>query len=82
MEIDINTIVKSILSTPKMKVKDKNVQIIKKDKLHIEPYDTSRDKMYFVMQGLKNMLPNVIVKGIPTIIRAVISKLENDESKY
>ena len=37
--------------------------------------------MYFVMQTLKQMLPLVIVKGIPTINRAVINKKQGDESK-
>lgn len=38
--------------------------------------------MYFSMQQLKNNLPSVIVKGIPTIVRAVISKQEKDQSKH
>lgn len=38
--------------------------------------------MYFSMQQLKNNLPAVIVKGIPSIVRAVISKQENDQSKH
>lgn len=38
--------------------------------------------MFFVMQTLKKMLPNVIVKGISTINRAVINKKQNDESKH
>ena len=50
--------------------------------MHIFPYDTSRDKMYFAMQNLKKMLPNVIVKGIHTINRAVINKKQSDESKH
>jgi DNA-directed RNA polymerase III subunit RPC1 len=28
------------------------------------------------------MLPHVIVKGIPTVVRAVISKQEKDQSKH
>lgn len=42
--------------------------------MHIEPYDTGRDKLYFIMQQLKSKLPNVIIKGSPNIQRAVISK--------
>jgi len=38
--------------------------------------------MYFVMQKLLKMLPEVIVKGIPTLKRAVIKeKVEKDKSK-
>lgn len=38
--------------------------------------------MYFSMQQLKNNLLPVIVKGIPSVVRAVISKQESDDSKY
>lgn len=38
--------------------------------------------MYFSMQQLKNNLPAVIVKGIPTIVRAVISKKEKDPNAH
>lgn len=45
--------------------------------MHIEPYETGRDKLYFIMQQLKSKLPHVIIKGSPHIQRAVISK-DND----
>jgi len=56
--------------------------VVSDQKLHIEPFDTSRDKMYFIMQQLKQKLPKVIIKGIPSIVRAVISKHERDESRH
>lgn len=65
-----------------MKLKPENIWKKNEAKLHIEPYDTGRDRMYFVMQTLKKMLPSVIVKGISTINRAVINQKQGDESKY
>lgn len=82
LELSIEQIVEAILKTRKMKLKPVNIQIEDAATIHIEPYDTSRDKMYFVMQTLKKMLPDVIVKGIPTINRAVINKKEGDETKH
>ena len=82
LEVTIDTIKESIIRTAKLKVKEKHIKIINKDKLHIEPYDISRDKMYFVMQQLKSKLPHVIIKGIPLIVRAVISKQEKDKLKH
>lgn len=38
--------------------------------------------MYFVMQQLKAKLPHVIIKGIPQIVRAVISKQEKAKNKH
>ena len=34
------------------------------------------DDQYFTMQRLKEMLPSVIVNGIPTVHRAVLNKVE------
>ncbi len=70
------------MKTPKLKVKEKNIEQVDEKTIHIQPYDTSRDNMYFSMQQLKNNLPAVIVKGTPSIVRAVISKQEQDESKH
>ena len=49
LEVTIDTIKESIIKTSKLKVKDKHIKVISKDCMHIEPYDFSRDKMYFVM---------------------------------
>jgi hypothetical protein len=63
--VTIETIRDSITKTSKLKIKDKHISLVSHDKLHIEPYDNSREKMYFVMQQLKTKLPHVIIKGIP-----------------
>ena len=74
LEVTIETIRDSILKTSRLKIKEKHISLQSNCKLHIEPFDLSREKMYFVMQQLKSKLPHVIIKGIPTIVRAVISK--------
>lgn len=79
LEVDIYSIRAAILKSKNIKLKEKHVTIVHENKLHIEPYDESRDKMYFVMQQLKTKLPQVIIKGIPSIVRAVISRQEKDE---
>lgn len=79
LEVTIDTIKDSILKTSKLKVKEKHLKVMSYNKMHIEPYETGRDKLYFVMQQLKSKLPHVIIKGSPAIQRAVISKDEKDE---
>lgn len=37
--------------------------------------------MYYVLQALKNALPHVLVEGIPSIARAVISHKDSTSSK-
>lgn len=82
LELSIQEVIAAIVSTPKLKVKEKHVEHVDEKTIHIQPFDTTRDNMYFSMQQLKNNLPAVIVKGVPTIVRAVISKQEKDESKH
>ena len=65
-----------------MKLKPEHLFKKNESKLHIYPYDKTREKMYFVLQSIKMMLPAVIVKGISTINRAVINKKQEDESKH
>lgn len=74
LELSINDVKIAIIKAPKMKVKERNVEIMDDKRIHIQPSDLSRDNMYFSMQQLKNMLPSVAVKGIPSVVRAVISK--------
>jgi len=49
--------------------------------LNISPHDKHRDKMFFEMQRLKKMIPEVIVKGILKISRAVIKEKDEEEWK-
>lgn len=51
------------------------------DYIRIKPYDVTREKMYFEMQNLKAKLPRVIIKGIWSIQRAVITEDANQEKK-
>jgi DNA-directed RNA polymerase III subunit RPC1 len=54
-----------------------------KDKLRVYvPANTKGAGKYFAMQQLKAALPNVIVQGIPSIERAVISESDRGETKY
>lgn len=82
LEVNIESIRQSILRTGKLKVKEKHIKVVRQDKMHIEPYETSREKLYFIMQQLKSRLPHVIIKGMPAIQRAVISKKEGCEDRF
>mmetsp|Transcript_29477 Transcript_29477/g.44738 ORF Transcript_29477/g.44738 Transcript_29477/m.44738 type:complete len:274 (-) Transcript_29477:384-1205(-) len=82
LELEIEDVILSILKTRKMKLKPQHIERKNASKLHVHPYDTSRDKMYFAMQTMKQMLPQVVVKGQTTISRAVINKNQDDNSKH
>jgi len=81
LEVTVESIRTSILKTPKLKIKEKHLKVVKANKIHIEPYDDSRDKMYFVMQDLKSKLPRVTISGLPSVTRAVISYEDDNQKK-
>lgn len=72
----------AIITTRKIKLKHNNFTIRSADKLHISPPDKSKDQMFFTMQKIKMELPLVIVKGVTSIKRAVISKQEKNDNLF
>eukprot|EP00536_Pseudo-nitzschia_multiseries_P010257 jgi/Psemu1/319821/estExt_fgenesh1_pm.C_3060011 len=48
------------------------------NKLRIYVPSRNKGSTYFCMQELKNILPNVIVQGIPSVNRAVINETDKD----
>jgi DNA-directed RNA polymerase III subunit RPC1 len=47
LEVDIESVRTAIIKTSKLKVKEKHIVVVSPEKLQIEPFETSRDKMYF-----------------------------------
>eukprot|EP01103_Thecamoeba_quadrilineata_P014630 TRINITY_DN43_c1_g1_i1.p1 TRINITY_DN43_c1_g1~~TRINITY_DN43_c1_g1_i1.p1 ORF type:complete len:1495 (-),score=281.45 TRINITY_DN43_c1_g1_i1:137-4342(-) len=75
LDIDVDQIKKAILSTSKLKIKEKSgITAPKDNKLRIHPTDNSREQMLYNLHHLRRALPNVIIKGIPTIERVVRTK--------
>jgi len=81
LDIDIQHIKECIVKTPRLKVKEQHISIINNQKFRVEPYDTAPDSLFFVMQTLKKKLPQIIIKGIPSINRAVINKENRKDNK-
>jgi hypothetical protein len=57
-----------------------------REKKHASDYivqmrETEREDTYYGLQSLKSALPSVIVQGIATVNRAVITEIEEDKSK-
>lgn len=75
LNISASSVAMSILqaSRLKMHLKEKHIRVLSYDKLAIESPERDRGKLYFSLQTLRNTLPRVIVKGIPTVERAVIN---------
>ncbi|KAM3401211.1 hypothetical protein ACQJBY_005778 [Aegilops geniculata] len=73
MGISSDTVQLSILNDPKIKLKSEHVRVINEAKLRIYPAGTDKSKLQLELHNLKSMLPKLIVKGIPTVERAVVN---------
>ena len=81
LEVSIESIRNAILNS-KLKLKEKNVMIKGTDELRVYPYELKREKMLPLIQTLKQALPYVVVKGLKTVARAVISDISKGTTKY
>lgn len=77
LTIDVHTVAQAVLDAPKLKLKPHLVQVFRPGTIHVRPADGDRAKMFFQLQALRTMLPRVIVRGIPSVERAVINDLGN-----
>jgi len=82
LDLNINDVSEAISKTSLLKIKSKHISILSDSKIRVDPYESTRDKMYTCMQLMKIMLPKVLVKGISTISRAVINKSEDDSETF
>ncbi|XP_047127085.1 DNA-directed RNA polymerase III subunit RPC1 isoform X1 [Hydra vulgaris] len=79
LEIDANAIKYALCISPKLKLKPQFVSIHGKNVLTVHPIETAKSSMYYIMQNLKCQLQHVLVKGYPTVTRAIIHL--DDEKK-
>ncbi|KAL2614065.1 hypothetical protein R1flu_025757 [Riccia fluitans] len=79
LDISSSTVAQAILKTPKLKLKLQHLRVVDYQKLIVFPPEVDRTKLYYSLQALRLSLRKVIVKGIPTVERAVISE---ENGKY
>ncbi|KAF5389823.1 hypothetical protein D9757_003589 [Collybiopsis confluens] len=77
LELTLDDVKWAIVATRKLKIKGESITVLpKKNRLRI--YIDGADKFYR-LRDLKRNLNNVVVKGVPTIHRAVINIKEKDD---
>lgn len=79
MGISSDSVQQSIIRHPKIKLKSEHVRVIDGAKLRIYPTGTDKSKLQLELHTLKSMLPKVIVKGIPTVERAVVNPVKRPD---
>ncbi|GLB33325.1 putative DNA-dependent RNA polymerase [Lyophyllum shimeji] len=79
LELTLDDIKWAIVAAKKLKIKQESITVIpRKHRLRI--YVDTQDK-YYRLRELKRGLPEVVVKGVPTIQRAVINIKEKTDAK-
>ncbi|KAG0057284.1 hypothetical protein BGZ83_000074 [Gryganskiella cystojenkinii] len=81
LETDLDEVAKAIGLAPKLKIGTSNVQSHKPDRLRI--YVPSKDPAgpYYAIKQLKRALPDIIIKGLPQINRAVINTFDSTKKE-
>jgi len=80
LDLDVNSVRNSIINTPKLRLKEKDVLVVSDDRLHVYIPSRVSGDLYFQMNSLKRQLPHVVVQGISSIKRAVIH--QKDDKTY
>ncbi|KAA0724836.1 DNA-directed RNA polymerase III subunit RPC1 [Triplophysa tibetana] len=71
LEVNAETVRYSIC-TSKLRVKPGDIAVHGEAVVCVSPRENSKSSMYYVLQTLKQLLPKVVVQGIPQVARAVI----------
>ncbi|KAN0097898.1 hypothetical protein V8E55_002344 [Tylopilus felleus] len=79
LEMTLDDIKWGIVNAKKLKVKQESITVIPR-RHRLRLYVDGSDK-YYRLRELKRLLPEVVVKGVPSIERAVINIKEKDDSK-
>jgi len=77
LEVSAETIRFSIC-TSKLKIKPANCVLVGESLIKVKPNVSGKTTLYYQLQALRDKLPAVVVKGLPTVYRAV---MHLDESK-
>ena len=86
LEVNAETIVYAICTAPKLKVKRQHIHVLSPSIICVYPQENNKSSLHFVMQTLKKSLPNVVIKGMKGVSRAIIhideEKSQPGEEKY
>lgn len=77
LELTLDEVKWAIVNHKKLKIKAEKINIIPHSN-RIRIYIDDEENRYFRLRTIKREIGNIVVKGIPTVTRAVISKQEKD----
>ena len=71
LETTAESIRKAILGAPKLKLKEKHVQVVKPYKLKINPIDTGRDTLFYSLQQVR--FPSFTISRLSYLVLACLT---------
>ncbi|KAI9305749.1 hypothetical protein BJ944DRAFT_161146 [Cunninghamella echinulata] len=74
LETNLYSIANAVETAPKLKMGQLDVQTSKPDIIRVYVHAKQDESVYYNMKALKRVLPKVIITGLPTVVRAVISE--------
>ncbi|KAJ3007733.1 UNVERIFIED_CONTAM: hypothetical protein HDU68_003379, partial [Siphonaria sp. JEL0065] len=80
LEIGLETIAFAIVKTSKLKLSESHIHIDRPDAIIIKISDSGKgdtSEMFQTLQAIKRAIPKIVVKGLPTVNRAVIVPADN-----
>jgi len=82
LELTDESVREAILGAKEMKsLDDSMVKIVEAGEFRVYPFQVDRENRYYCMQYIKTHLPGILVSGIPSITRAVITKKQTNQSE-
>ncbi|XP_064097530.1 DNA-directed RNA polymerase III subunit RPC1-like [Macrobrachium nipponense] len=76
VEVDAHSI-KYAICTSKLKIKESDVCVESDTIITVRPSRTKASAMYYQLQHLKQHITKVIIKGLPSVNRAVINQIDS-----
>lgn len=72
LEVTADSIRYSLCTAPKLKIKPKDCSVVGESLITIRPGVSGKSSMYYHLQFLKEKIVSVVIKGLPTVSRAII----------
>eukprot|EP00478_Filoreta_tenera_P002289 GABV01002358.1.p1 GENE.GABV01002358.1~~GABV01002358.1.p1 ORF type:complete len:194 (+),score=62.15 GABV01002358.1:35-616(+) len=63
-------------------INEQHVHVVSRDVIHVYSPTKAPDRMFFQLQRIAAMLPNVVISGLPSVVRAVINEDEKKQGHY
>ncbi|KAI8635919.1 hypothetical protein BD408DRAFT_426964 [Parasitella parasitica] len=76
LETNLHQIAHAIKTAPKLKMGQLDVQTSRPDIIRVYVHSKQDESMYYSLKALKRVLTNVVITGLPSVVRAVISEKE------